>query len=164
MSLSNHKRLLALDIRASRLGFAVFSEAKALLDWGVSALHREKRTLTLGYRFRVLLNTHKPRVIIARARKYHTVAASRRFAAIVRRVREASLQHSAAFVLVEPIVVQRHFASLGSTTKYGIAARLAEQFSQLSWRLPHRRKPYENERSVMAVFDAVATAIAYLGK
>jgi hypothetical protein len=135
-----------------------------LLDWGVSALHQRKRTRTLADRVRVLLNMHKPRIVIARYRRYPAGAASQRFAATVHALRIETLRHSAEFAIVDPELVERHFTLLGSSTKYGIASRLAEQFGQLSSKLSHRRKPFESEPSVMAVFDAIATAVAFLGQ
>ena len=166
MKPSGLKRLLALEIRASKFGYAAFDGATRLLDWGVSWFGEKKGQLahTVSKRIRVLLSLHRPHVVVARGRNYHSTAASRRFAVVVRAIRAETKRHSARFILLSAHKVQRQFAMRGCTTKHEIATSLAKQFEEISWRLPERRKSYESEAPSMVIFDAAATGLAFLGR
>ncbi len=80
---------------------------------------------------------------------------------IVGTIRTETRRTSTKFRIVTTRQVRAHFAPLGLTTKHGIATSIAKQFEELSWKLPQRRKPYQSEAPVMAVFDAVANGIAF---
>ena len=157
------KRLLALEIRASRLGFAAIEMPARLLDWGVRSLgepHAQLRSV-VSDRIATLMVFHRPQTVVVRARKYRSRVQNARFLAIVAAVRVETRRHSAKFRIITSAQVKDCFASNGKVPKHAIAKTLADQFEELSWKLPGRRKPYQSEAPAMLVFDALANGVAF---
>jgi hypothetical protein len=159
-------RLLALEIRSSKMGFVVYEGPTKLLDWGVRQFGVKEDSLrsTVSSRIEALLRIHNPLTVVARDRTYYSAAANRRFAIIVSLIRAGTKRHSATFKILSTRQVQRHFALRGYVTKHGIATDLSGRFEELSWRLPTRRKPYEGEAPAMVIFDAAANGLAFYGR
>jgi hypothetical protein len=158
-------RLLALDARLSKLGFAVFEGPTDLLDWGTQSFENGHKALRPSFleRFRVLLAFFEPTAIVIRKRNYHLHCHKRIQAVVIsiikselRRIREAK-----KLSVVTPKQVQKAFAKNGEIFKHDIALRVTDQFQELAWKLPRRRKTYESEPTAMIVFDAIATGITY---
>jgi hypothetical protein len=160
----NCERLLALEIRSSKMGFVVFACPATPLDWGLAWYGAKSGALSqaVSTRIRSLLGLHNPSRVVARNRKYSSAAANRRFATIASSIRAESLRHSAIFTLISAQHVKRHFASRGLVTKHEIATSLGRTFEELYWKLPRRRKAYESEHPSMLIFDAAATGTAFL--
>lgn len=160
------KWLLALEVRASRLGFAVFEGPTKLLDWGVRSFEKGNKTLTssVSDRIATLLAFHRPFAVVMRGRVYDSISQRRAFAKIVSSIRAEAGRNSTKFIVLSARQVQACFAPKGQITKHEIAVILAKRFEELSWKLPQRRKSYQCEAPVMAVFDAAATGVAFLGK
>jgi hypothetical protein len=160
------KRLLALEIRSSKLGFAILEEPERLLDWGVRSFGEQEGSLksTALDRIETLLHFHSPFAVVMRDRKYHGLAQVSRIRLIASEMSAVAKRNSAKFYVVSPAEVQKFFAPEGQTTKHDIATNLAKQFEELSWKLPHRRKAYQSESPAMIVFDALATGVAFFGK
>jgi len=157
------KWLLALDVRASRIGFAVFEGPTTLLDWGVRSLEKGKKTLksSASDRIATLLAFHRPFAIVLRSRTHNSALQRRAFAMVASSIRAEAKRHSTKVIVLTPRQVQGCFAPDGQINKHDIAVILAKRFEELSWKLPQRRKSYQSEAPVMAVFDAIATGIAF---
>lgn len=163
-SRSARARLLAFEIRSSRMGFVVLEGPTKLLDWGVRRFGAKEGPLrqTVSSRIEGLLRTRHPDLVVVRDRTYYTAAANKRFATIISSVRAVTKRHSSKFKLLIARRVRRHFALAGFLTKHEIAAELSRQFVELSWKLPSRRKAYESEAHAMVIFDAAATGVAFI--
>jgi predicted DNA-binding WGR domain protein len=160
------ERLLALEIRTSRLGFAVFEGPTRLLDWGVRSFGEQSERLrsTISDRISTLLAFHKPVAVVVRHRESYSELQNKRFSVIISAIREEAKRNSTKFYAVTTRQVRDCFASNGRITKHDTATSIAKLFEELSWKLPHRRKFYQSEAPVMAVFDAVANGIAFFRK
>ena len=157
------KWLLALEVRASRAGFAVFEGPTRLLDWGVRSFEKGNKTLksSASDRIATLLAFHRPFAIVLRSRTYNSALQRRAFAMIASSIRAEAKRHSTKLIVLTPRQVQCCFVPNGRITKHDIAVILAKRFEELSWKLPQRRKSFQSEAPVMAVFDAIATGIAF---
>jgi hypothetical protein len=157
------KWLLALEVRASRIGFAVFEGPTRLLDWGVRSFETGNKTLksSAADRIATLLAFHRPFAIVLRSRTYNSASQRRVFATIAGSIRAEAKRYSSKLIVLAPRQVQSCFSPTGQVTKHDIAVTLAKRFEELSWKLPQRRKSYQSEAPVMAVFDAVANGIAF---
>lgn len=159
------KRLLALDARLSKLGFAVFEGPKDLLDWGTRSFESSHKELSssLSERIRVLLAFFDPAAVIVRSRNYHLDSHKRTQARIISIIRSELRRDEKGRILtvVTPMQVRRAFAKNGEIFKHDIALRVTDQFQELTWKLPRRRKTYESEPTAMIVFDAVANGMTY---
>lgn len=158
------KRLLALEVRASRLGFAVLEGPARLLDWGVRSFGEQDKEVRPAVLDRIITLTafHSPSTIVVRTRRYHSGVERRRFVAILAAIRAETKKTATKFCVITTRQVRDHFALTGHFNKHDIAASLANQFEELSWKLPHRRKAYQSEPPAMLVFDALANGVAFV--
>lgn len=158
------KRLLALEIRTSKLGFAVLESPATLLDWGVRSFREAEEPVksAISDRIGILIAFYKPSAIVIRLRQYHSPSQNERFMAALSAVRAEARRTMIKFVVLTISQVTRHFASRGQVTKHDVAASLARRYQELSWKLPVRRKSYQSEAPAMLVFDALANGIAHL--
>jgi hypothetical protein len=161
---AERNRLIGIEVRLSKIGFAVFESSAKLLDWGTVRFGENEGRLkgTVAKRIQALLVLHNPNVVVVRSRNYSSAAADGKFSAILRVIRAVAKQHSAKVMILTSWQVQQQFGSHGRTTKFEIAAKLAREIEGLSWKLPHHRKPYESEHPAMLIFDAAATGLTFL--
>jgi hypothetical protein len=160
------ERLLALEVRSSKFGFAVLEVPSKLLDWGVRCFSEQagKRSLVASDRMATLLAFHRPAVVVARLRDHRAAAQYKRFLTILGAIEKEVKRNSMRFRTITEMQVRRHFDSTGEITKHAIATTLADQFPELTWKLPLPRKPYQSEAPAILVFDALANGIAFISR
>jgi hypothetical protein len=161
---SQPKPLIALEIRASKFGFAVLEGPSRLLDWGVRWFGDGALRSTVSDRISTLLSFYRPYVVVVRSRTYYSASKNNRFTKIVDTIRAEARRNSTKFKVLNLRQVRDHFASSGPATKHAIASAISRQFAELSWKLPNPRKPYQSEAPAMVIFDAAANGIAFLGE
>jgi hypothetical protein len=157
------KRLLALEVRLSKLGFAVFEGPTNLLDWGVRSFEKGSKALpsSVSDRLGVLFAFYEPFAVVIRSRNYHLRAHERSQRKIMKIIKSESRRHSMKFTIVTVKQVRNAFSKNGEICKHDIAMLITDQFQELSWKLPRRRKAYQSELAAMLVFDAAATGVTY---
>ena len=150
------EKILAIEVRAQRFAFVVI-DGPRLLDFGARRFpngHAEAvRKLD------TLLRLHSPRIIAARPARCTSLKSSRAAALALRRMGEEIVGRGLKFEIVPRGALIEFFAARGYRTKHEIAVHLAERFEEIAWWLPKKRKPWEHEDYVAAIFDALATAI-----
>jgi hypothetical protein len=149
-----HKRILAVDLRARWLGYAVFEVPTRLLDFGlvrVSSVGRKERHFTR------LLEWFRPRLVLMRGGRLRSGTR-----AFQRSVVQLSARLSMPVERVSNRALGRHFHRLGLRNKEQRASILARQFPELSWKVPPPRKRWQHEHQNMPIFDAVAVGVAHL--
>ena len=157
-------RLIALELRPRRLGFAVFEGATTLLDWGVRAVSgeldsfRSVATRTIDR----LIDLYAPRGVVARARNVSRRTPRKEMVVIVRDMKSVAARRSIEMHLVELSAIQRFYSERGLTTKHQIAMAVADWFEELSWKLPPKRRLWQSEPYNSLIFDAVGTAVAFM--
>lgn len=164
--MSRGHRLLALEVRPQRIGFVVLQGASRLLDWGVRAHAKEAGASrsTLRARIAVLLDLYAPAAIVVRRREGRRGRLWRAGAEITARIRAEARRRAIPCQVVPATEVRRFFARHCDATKSATAALLAEWFPDLAWKLPPKRRPWESEHYNTLVFDAAATAVAFLAR
>jgi len=158
---ANSERQLALEVRARRLAFAVF-QGSSLLDWGA----RSYATGALGVegaidKLRFLLNLYAPPVVIVRGTRHAKDESSKTTVRVLRRIKNELKRQPVRLVVVGRQDVRRFFSQYGCHAKHDVASLLANQFPELKWRLPRRRRPWDSEAYTVAVFDAIGTAVTF---
>jgi hypothetical protein len=158
-------RTIALEIRASKFGFAVLEGPGKLLDWGVRSFTERGEDLepAVADRMITLLKFYEPRTVVTRERQHHDAIQQKRILTIFAIGKQATRKNSTRFRILSAIRVRKSFAPEGRITKHEIARILTDRFEELSFRLPSRRKAYQSEAPAMLVFDALATGVAFLG-
>jgi len=156
-------RIIALEIRASKFGFAVLEGRERLLDWGVRTFGEDVESFesTLSDRLGTLLTFYDPTVVVIRDREPQSAADGKKIRTIIGAIKQVIKPGSTKLHVFTTSQIRDRFALSGNTTKHDIAKSLAERFEELSFKLPNKRKAYQSEAPVMLVFDALATAVAF---
>jgi hypothetical protein len=149
-------RLLALEIRPQKAGFAIF-EGSTLLDWGVT---RYGKDTPPSRRIRALVDLHGPSVIVTRRRP--RLNHSQIGATVVESINRGAQRRSIRLQSLEANQIRAFFKQRGCESKHSTAVLLAEWFPELALRVPAERKLWESEPHNALLFDAVAIAVTYL--
>jgi hypothetical protein len=126
-------RIISLELRSSKFGFAVLESPRRLLDWGVRSFDDKGRGLESAVieRIDILLAFYGPIIMIGRERKHHSAVQTQRFRAILTAIRQVTKQHSVDFTLLPTAQVRRWFASDVRITKHQLARIVADKFEEL---------------------------------
>jgi hypothetical protein len=161
--LYRNRSLLALDIRAQRLGFALFDGPTKLLDWGIRVYGgpSQRAGKAVENRISSLLDSHAPSTLVIRRIHVHSPTTAQQLARIIKTIRVEARRRSAGVHVLSATAVKKFFARSGLTTKHEIALTLAEWFEDIAWKLPQKKKTWQSERFNMVIFDAVATGACF---
>jgi hypothetical protein len=162
MILGINSRILALELRYRRFGFAALEVPRELLDTGVRTFRSAAQTAEV---LRPLVMLFSPSVIVIKIAVHNDVRYRGGIAAIVRCIRREAAARSIPVDRVTTAWVRNELG--GSTRNKEYIARLVIQtFPSLAWKLPptRERKPWVSEGWNMVIFDAVAAGLAYLEK
>jgi hypothetical protein len=149
------RRVLAIDIRSQRIGYAAFEVAARLLDWGM-------RSHELDGAIAVLLRRFQPSVVVLRRMKVGGKRDTPGARSIMRAIRSNTRRHSIPLVYLGDAALNKFFRTYGEQSKYEIALLLATCFPELKWKLPPRRKIWMPEHLRMSIFDAVQLGVVFL--
>jgi hypothetical protein len=159
----HNPRLLALDLRARRFGFAVLGGPVELLDWGTRrwrAISSSKSSKTfIRKQAAVLLKRYDPSIIVMKEPPKRNEANSGQRVLTEAIIESVKPPTELAFLGREEI--QKAFRAVARPSKYTIAAHVALVFPELTWKLPPVRKAWMNEAHTAIIFDAIALGLAY---
>jgi hypothetical protein len=145
------ERTLALDLHPRSFGYAVFENAD-LLDWGLRKWP-SRQLKTARRKLCRLIDLWQPMRLLIRE------GAPRRECAMV----EALARDAKVPVLgVHRAAVQDAFRSSKRPSRFDIARMVAERYPELALRLPALRKLGHGEPFQLRMFNAVATAMAFI--
>jgi hypothetical protein len=151
-------RVIGISARAHSFGFVVI-ENNTTLDYGVRTCYRSQFDNCLADRFDRILREYDPSAVIILSAR--SKAAKHRTGLTRNAIKSSARRNRVPTVFVPIRVLNRYFAQYGAATKHEIAAAVAQIMPELAWRLPPKRKPWQNEPYSMAIFHAAAAVIAY---
>jgi hypothetical protein len=156
-------RILVLDIRHRRFGYAVFEGHRSLLDWGIRVYPTvgEEETVLAIKRLDRLVELFGPSAIVVKKERWERAGAESGMLPVVKAVSISASVRSVPVHLVPQDDLHAAFAPLGGTTREEMAEILTRIYPDLLWYLPPKRKIWQAEHSRMTVFDAVALGLAY---
>ena len=152
------KTIIAIEVRRSCLGYAVFQGSACLLDWGATTSYplagsiqrAEKRLLFLfGLLPPALIVVRKPCKLISQG-------------VILDLLKREAVKHSIPVAILNRDDVLKAFSLDRGINKHQVAIALTHIFPDLVSRLPPQRGTGDSERRAMIVFDAIATGYAHL--
>jgi len=155
------KRIIAIDLRSSRFGFAVFEGPKGLLDWGVKSFRQGINAARIPPNVKLgeLMDEFYPKAIVLLKRdKETTNRASMREALL----REAEKRRIAVRFLLARDVTRAFVGS--NRNKHTIATAVIERLPELASRRPGPRKIWKPDDYRLRIFDAVCLAHAYFAR
>ncbi len=151
-------RILAIDLKSSLLGFAVFEPPTRLLDWGKRAMPADSCSAFVAQ----LLRRYAISAVIVRGLKRGERRDTRRVRKGLHATRKLVQCQSITVITVRESRLRASFLEYERYTRYEIARFLTVAFPDLARVLPNQRRCYEPENRRMAVFDAVALGVASL--
>ena len=160
-TINTGERLLALEIRSQRIGFAVFEGPSRLLDWGIKTCLDPTCRLreVVTKRVRPLLFRYRPFAVVMRRDNHYSSQTTPRLRISVGAIRREARRCGVKFRLLRTKARKRFFVQLRCDTKHQVAQLIADLFEELSWMVPPKRKPWHSESYHAVVFDAVATGL-----
>ena len=152
-------RVLALDVRPQKFGFAVFEHPARLLDFGMTGF-ATPRAATL--RLTSLLQASQPAFLALRRIPASSRRDCPRTRAIMRAIRRIARSSSVNLAWIGEKEIENFFRARGAHNKDQRAAFLALTYPQLAAKLPSPRRLWQSENWYMTAFDAVGLAVSYL--
>lgn len=156
----NH-RILAIDVRPQKVGYAVFENSARLLDAGTRKM---KSSVLATARTAALINESKPSVLLLRRILRGSARNRPRTRMLQGLITRLAAGSHVEVAFVSETELREYFRAQGLRTKYEIAILLAKEFPDLAWKLHEERKIYDGEPWSMVVFDAAALGVAYLAR
>ena len=143
------ERILALEVRSRRIGFAALEGSTRLLDWGV----RNCSCPTPGLRecvakiVKPLLFHYEPVAVVMRRENQCSSKTASRLRVSMGAIRREASRCGVECRLLKTKVRKRFFVRFRCDTKHQIAQLIAELFEELSWRVQPQRRAWHSESS-----------------
>ena len=158
-----NRRILAIDLRGRRFGYAMFEGHKRLLDYGMGAypVGANQEPAIIGRPLAEVLRLFPPSAIVVKKERWEApdvTPGARSF--MDRMIGEAKFR-SIPICLIKHDDVRYTFHILDCETKYEIATVLTHFFPELLSKLPPKREIWNSEHPRMPMFDAIALGFAY---
>jgi hypothetical protein len=154
--------ILGIAIRARWLGFGAIDQQNRLLECGMIFYQRRSMSQLKSAKRRLestISRLSPSRVALLRAELTANDEASS-VRSLVRALRGAVSLGSISLVSLRRDEIRRAFSEGKVCSKDEIASALVALFPELAWKLPQKRKIWSKEDFRMAMFDAVAAAVA----
>jgi RNase H-fold protein (predicted Holliday junction resolvase) len=156
-------RILAIDLRHRRFGFAVYEGHRMLLDWGVRAypvINDDESSIAIK-RLRTLISMFGPVAIVIKRERWEKRETNANMQKLIDAFESEAFARLIPIRLIREQDIRSTFVNFGCTTREENAAALARIFPELAWDLPAKRRTWQPEHSRMTVFDALAIGLAY---
>lgn len=157
----NPIRIFSLDPTTKGFGYAVFELPFRLIDWGLARITGDKYAGAVSH-FENLLDRFRPDVVVLEDATAPGSRRNPRVRRLIDTLAKVARDRGVKVSTVARKAMLEHFAPDGEqATKQSVARRLAEFFPELAPHLPPPRKPWQSQDERMAIFDALALAVAY---
>jgi hypothetical protein len=158
---NEHERIIAIDLRSRRFGFAVFEGPKRLLDWGIKNFRHGVDTVRIPANVKLgrLMDEFLPNAIVLMRREAETKGRAGMREGLLREAKKRRI----AVRFLSPRQVKSAFDG-SNRNKYAIAAAVIERFPELASRRPGERRIWNPEHYVIKIFDAAALGITYFAR
>src|SRR5580658_5881492 len=133
MKPSEETHILALDVRHSRIGYALFSGPRQLLDWGASAVppHCSNRTHWIRQRLMPILRHGSPACIVTKQRRLAKLPRNAGGKAILDAIGSAAVERGIPMHVIGRDELKSAFRFFRARTKDEIAWAIVGIFPEL---------------------------------
>jgi hypothetical protein len=157
--------LIALEVRPQKAGFVVFDKPTQVLDWGTLSFRSGSNLeASVGKRVGRVLDQYAPSDLVLRLRRDTKARLHRGMRAVLRVISKEAKGRSIKMHRLSTASIREFFQPHGYVTKHEIASAVADLFPEIAWKLPPKRKAWQNERPRMVIFDATALGLTFLAK
>jgi hypothetical protein len=158
-------RLIALEVRPRYFGFTVFERPTMLLDWGVREAPRaQSPESTIAARVGLIFGQYNPSILVLRRRTDQKAQRSKNLDLVLTEIVKCAGGRGIPVHWMNTSSVHALFAPHGYKTRFEIASAITEIFEELVWKLPRKRKAWQNDKPNMLIFDATAVGLAYFAQ
>lgn len=152
------KRILAIDLRSTRVGFAVLEVPIRLVEWGKRAITADSCSPLVSW----LIRRYGIRVVVIRGIGIGSRRNTSRLRNGMRIVCKISRANELQLIVISERDIKNALSRHQRRTKFEIATLMTTIFPELSHYLPRPRRFYDPENKKMSAFDAIALAVIYL--
>jgi hypothetical protein len=157
----NNPVILAFALSTWGVGIAVIEGRDTLVDWGMKATKGDKNAAAVS-ELKKLIVQYRPSVFVIEDAHNQESARSSRIRLLAKRLRAEAANAKVRTVSLPRQQIRKMFFEDGIGTKDALAGVIAAKFpEELGRLLPPKRKAWMNEPFNMAIFEAVAVAIAF---
>jgi hypothetical protein len=154
-----YPRILAVAPSTDGFGFALIEGLNTLVDWGVKSITGDKNTGSIA-KVKAMIAYYEPDVLVIENTSIRSCRRSGRIRALSQRISRLAERRGITVTMFSPAEVKRAFLVDNQESKYAVAETIAKRFpDELGFRLPPKRRPWENQDSRMDIFAAVALAL-----
>lgn len=153
-------RIIAIDLRSRRSGFATFEGPRRLLDFGTLNI-RLRESEDGRSRLSDLMKLAAAKVVLVKKERWKDLITRTDAKPLIDALTNQATAHSIQIRFLEQSALNSTFRNLGCETKADISASLARIFPELVWKLPPERRIWEPEHSRQTIFDAIALGVAF---
>jgi Holliday junction resolvasome RuvABC endonuclease subunit len=158
---SNSSIILAVALSSWGVGFAVTEGKDVLVDWGMTATKGDKNVVA-ACEVEKLIAQYRPSVFVMEDAHAKDAERSVRIRFLAKRLFAVAARAKIKTAVMPREEIRKAFFQDGLGTKDALAAAVAESFpEELGRLLPRKRKAWMNEHFRMAMFEAVAGALAF---
>lgn len=156
-------KVLAIDLRHRRFGYAVYEGHRDLLDWGVRVYRStgEQEIELLGKRLLSLFQLFEPSIVVLKRERWDLSKSNELMRSLVETVEDLARMRSIQIKLVREADLRETFRPFECRSREEIAEVLTRIFPPLAVSLPPKRRRWESEHPRMTVFDAIALGLSY---
>jgi hypothetical protein len=158
MATSSH-RILAVEFRAGRLGYAVLESPLRLNDFGAACV---LSLASARSRIARLLRIWRPTILVLRGTSFRYRFISRQRRPVVRVALDEARKAGIPVARFTEEGFNAFFERHSCSDKYEMAEYIAASIPEMAWRLPPRPKMYDPEPRTILYFDSISLAFAYL--
>jgi hypothetical protein len=156
---SANNRILALDVRPHKLGFAIIEDPARLLDGGITRFDSPNAGVR---RVTALIARFDPAVVVLRKIGRRSTRNRSLTRDVLRLVRRQARHSSIKVALVDGQQVKSSLGGNRRVSKHEAASLLSRAFPELAWKVPQPRKAWQPESWNMPIFDALTLGARYL--
>ncbi len=161
--LPKYPRILAIAPSSRGFGYALVEGLNTLVDWEVKSVSGNKNAGTVA-KVGELIAHYQPDVMVLEDTLVKPFRRAPRIRMLTKQLIRLGNCHKVKVALFSREKVRKAFFDDSKGTKHALAGILANKFpDELSFRLPPKRRPWMSEDYRMAIFDAVALALALRG-
>jgi hypothetical protein len=159
--LPKYPRILAIAPATFGFGLAVVEDVNTLVGWDIKRVRRDRNNGCL-LKIEKVIALYQPHVLVLEDASAKEIKRSARIRALMKRIITLAEKRGIRVAVLPRKKVRAAFFSEGLGTKDALAKLLAERFpEELARHLPPERTPWTSEDRRMAMFDAVALAVAF---
>lgn len=152
--------ILAVHPNFSGFGWAALEGPFSPHDWGVARVRIDKNVGCLK-RIELLIKRLQPEVIVLEAFEKHASARRERITKLCRAIVAMAHGQGIEVSVQSRADIRATFSDIGAFSRHAIAEAVGRQIPLLTDYVPKRRRDWETEPHRMAVFSAIAAALAH---